>query len=698
MVSDVFISHVPQDSEIAQKISLYLEAKNLRCWIAPRDILPGQSRDEAVLLAILGSRFFVLVLSLRAAQSPELLKEVRAAKVADLPCLIFRLGEEVVLSAEARMTLEGCQIITADLGSLKDGINRLAERIADLEHLRLADATLIERAHVGKDNAFRLMVSCLETNPEIAIREIENLPAYVQLTPEVRQLTALVHWRIGNKAETEGNLGTAILHFQKARSAIAIAQPRFRASESILMQVLPDASGEVLSVNLPGEIIEHHLAGCLNARAVAEANEKNFEAAIADLKRAASLVPEDKTITRNLKTVYVTRGGEAAQRGDLGKATSFLEQAADLDPSDEELNRNLAACFNAQGVTMAKENNWDGAVAALERAASLAPGDKTILKNLEYLKSARGFVRGGSPSSAPPLAAMRRWLPKKEFVPQTAEAPVEQLDRVNFSVGCPAAVLAESSFIIEVWAHLKQQRREVVRMIRYAAGGGDISVRSKGPVRLARGTILTVRLKSDELIIKDPEDTILWDGEIGNATFCVAAPSNVSAGSKAALAMVYANGLQVAKIYFTVLVHRRKAKESEKVSSKEVKLNSAFVSYASEDRDEVLARVQGIQKAAPGMKIFLDVLSLRSGQHWEKELWKIIPKQDIFYLFWSESARTSKWVEKEWRCALETRGLDFIDPVPLVSPEIVPPPPELSGKHFNDWTLAFRRGQNVRPS
>ena len=34
-------------------------------------------------------------------------------------------------------------------------------------------------------------------------------------------------------------------------------------------------------------------------------------------------------------------------------------------------------------------------------------------------------------------------------------------------------------------------------------------------------------------------------------------------------------------------------------------------------------------------------------------------------------------------------GLDFIDPVPLVSPLKVPPPPELVDKHFNDWELAF---------
>jgi hypothetical protein len=32
--------------------------------------------------------------------------------------------------------------------------------------------------------------------------------------------------------------------------------------------------------------------------------------------------------------------------------------------------------------------------------------------------------------------------------------------------------------------------------------------------------------------------------------------------------------------------------------------------------------------------------------------------------------------------------LDYISPVPLVSPSAVPPPQELASLHFNDWTLS----------
>jgi len=59
----------------------------------------------------------------------------------------------------------------------------------------------------------------------------------------------------------------------------------------------------------------------------------------------------------------------------------------------------------------------------------------------------------------------------------------------------------------------------------------------------------------------------------------------------------------------------------------------AFVSYASEDRAKVFARIQGMQKIAPKMHFFMDVLSLRSGDSWEEKLWEEIPDSDVFYLF-----------------------------------------------------------------
>ena|SRR5215469_15585672 len=67
---------------------------------------------------------------------------------------------------------------------------------------------------------------------------------------------------------------------------------------------------------------------------------------------------------------------------------------------------------------------------------------------------------------------------------------------------------------------------------------------------------------------------------------------------------------------------------------------------------------------------------------------------DIFYLFWCRHAKASKWVEREWRWALESRGLEYIDPVPLEGADAAAPPPELAVKHFNNPLLPYKKGHH----
>lgn len=271
------------------------------------------------------------------------------------------------------------------------------------------------------------------------------------------------------------------------------------------------------------------------------------------------------------------------------------------------------------------------------------------------------------------------------------EVPVSTMDLVHFSVTSPPAVLPKTPFVINVWAHLDRQRKAVIKRAKEAIGG-EINIQSRGPIRVAQGSVLSVRLKVEGLIVEQPEDIIVWEGEIGNATFSVLAPADATEGLRRGTATIHFSGLEIARIHFLIRVGSEQL-PVDSIPTQQKRHNKAFASYASADRDEVLARIQGIRKAAPELEVFLDVLSLRSGQYWEQELWKVIPSSDIFYLFWSENAKRSEWVEKEWRCALEARGLDFIDPVPLVSPDIAPPPPELASRHFNDLMLAFIRSK-----
>lgn len=265
-----------------------------------------------------------------------------------------------------------------------------------------------------------------------------------------------------------------------------------------------------------------------------------------------------------------------------------------------------------------------------------------------------------------------------------------RVDRLYFTVTVPHAVQPRDQFLVNVWAHLARHRELVLRQAREAFAR-EILAQPKGPFEVARGTILLVQVTIEGITVEEPEDTILWAGEIANATFVATVPDSALEGSRLGVATVRAAGLRIAQIPF-VLTVKQTVTGRVPVPHEGESLQKAFASYAVEDRGEVLGRIQGMQKVAPQLDVFVDVLSLRSGEDWAQRIRTIIPASDVFYLFWSQHAKESVWVESEWRCALETRGIEFIDPVPLVSPEVVPPPPELASKHFNDWVLAFKGG------
>ena len=76
---DVFISHSSRDKLTADKICSFLEAKGIRCFITPRDILPGSNWGESIIDALNGSRVLLLVLSSHSNTSEHIKREVERA-------------------------------------------------------------------------------------------------------------------------------------------------------------------------------------------------------------------------------------------------------------------------------------------------------------------------------------------------------------------------------------------------------------------------------------------------------------------------------------------------------------------------------------------------------------------------------------------------------------------------------------------
>jgi hypothetical protein len=171
---------------------------------------------------------------------------------------------------------------------------------------------------------------------------------------------------------------------------------------------------------------------------------------------------------------------------------------------------------------------------------------------------------------------------------------------------------------------------------------------------------------------------------VTSASFRIRPDVDVPNGTVNAVCKIFLGRSRVGEIQFDLALGE---KQGEKAITSAKRL-TGFASYASKDRSRVLATVQGIEKF---VDVFMDVRNLKSGELYPARLLQNIDASDVLYLFWSQHAQQSEWVNREWRYGLERRGINFIDPVPLVDPRKVPPPPELADeKHFNDWTLAFQ--------
>ena len=93
MAHDVFISHSHQDKPAADAARAALEAKGIRCWIAPRDINPGQDWAASIIRAIRDAQIVLLIFSRHANESLQVKREVERAAHSGKAILPLRIDD-----------------------------------------------------------------------------------------------------------------------------------------------------------------------------------------------------------------------------------------------------------------------------------------------------------------------------------------------------------------------------------------------------------------------------------------------------------------------------------------------------------------------------------------------------------------------------------------------------------------------------
>jgi hypothetical protein len=131
MARDVFISHSVKDKTIADAVCATLESEGIRCWIAPRDVMPGVDYGKSIVGAIKQVRILVLVLTANANASAPVHNEVERAFNRGVVILTFRV-ENVDPDESFEFFISNVQRLDALTPPLEAHLNTLTKTIKAL--------------------------------------------------------------------------------------------------------------------------------------------------------------------------------------------------------------------------------------------------------------------------------------------------------------------------------------------------------------------------------------------------------------------------------------------------------------------------------------------------------------------------------------------------------------------------------------
>jgi len=131
MGRDVFISYANQDVQTAETVLTYLEREGITCWIAPRDVGPGEEFDQAILDGIDCSGAVVVVLSNSSNVSRFVQAEVNRAFARGKTIFTLRI-ENVIPSRQLELYLARRQWLDGFPPPIDQKLNRLVSAVKSL--------------------------------------------------------------------------------------------------------------------------------------------------------------------------------------------------------------------------------------------------------------------------------------------------------------------------------------------------------------------------------------------------------------------------------------------------------------------------------------------------------------------------------------------------------------------------------------
>ena len=125
---DVFISYSSKNKDIADEIVKEFEGNDIKCWYAPRDIMPGEEWVTAITGGLESSKVLVLIYTDESNESRQVMNEVAVAFNAGKTIVPFRLTENK-MNSEFEYYLTRVHWLDGVTKTLKDNIVELRKYI-----------------------------------------------------------------------------------------------------------------------------------------------------------------------------------------------------------------------------------------------------------------------------------------------------------------------------------------------------------------------------------------------------------------------------------------------------------------------------------------------------------------------------------------------------------------------------------------
>jgi hypothetical protein len=259
-------------------------------------------------------------------------------------------------------------------------------------------------------------------------------------------------------------------------------------------------------------------------------------------------------------------------------------------------------------------------------------------------------------------------------------------DEVRTTVFSPTQAAPGKSFFVQVFAHLPKDARLLKEIAQLTDNEAELVDTDLLEREIEQGATLTFFLTMPGLEIDEAQQTRVWNGKRIRVQFGVTVPKGSESREILAKIIVCENTMPIGHLGFKFKIVDS-ATEAAIVPADVGTVSAykqAFISYAHEDKAEVLKRVQMLE--VERKKYFRDQ-DLKSGEQWGTVLFQRIDESDVFFLFWSDAASKSEWVQKEIGYALKRQAGDREAP-PHIYPVVIPPPVEppdvLSYLQFGD--------------